>query len=96
MRTKALPLPWCSMNSTRDRVPAWAQDVAASLPPLATRQEVADWLRVSPRTVARYIDSGRLASIRLTAGPGSGGVRIPRCAAAAFLAATTNARRPRG
>jgi excisionase family DNA binding protein len=36
-----------------------------SVPLLATLEEVASWLRVSDRTVRRYVESGKFPSIRV-------------------------------
>jgi len=58
-------------------------EIAAILPLLATIVEVADLLRVNPRTLKRYIASGRIRSVRADAG--SSRVLIPRAEVERYL-----------
>ena len=58
-------------------------EVASTLPPLATVIEVADLLRVNPRTIKRYIASGRIRSVR--ADVGSSRVLSPRTEVERYL-----------
>lgn len=57
----------------------------AELPSLLTRQEAARYLRVTTRTVARWIASKRLSAIKTHPGR-AGRVLIPREALADMLA----------
>jgi excisionase family DNA binding protein len=64
--------------------PAWIADATKDCPPLLTADEASDLLRISFRTLRRYVDAGRLASVR-----GNGGAArllIPRASVADFLA----------
>lgn len=63
-----------------------AADAVAGLPAMLTFSEVAGFLRISTRTVRRYVRSGRLTACR-TAASGSGRVRVTREEVARLLVA---------
>jgi excisionase family DNA binding protein len=62
----------------------WISETCASLKPLATAAEAADTLRVSKRTLARYVATGRIKAIRGD-DAGSSRVLIPRSEVERFL-----------
>jgi excisionase family DNA binding protein len=49
---------------TKNKLPLWTDDLAASLPPLLDRREAASVLRCSTRTLDRRIRLGVLAATR--------------------------------
>lgn len=62
----------------------WIAEAVAELKPLVTGAEAADALRVSRRTLARYVATGRLRALRAD-DAGSSRVLIPRSEVARFL-----------
>lgn len=66
-------------------IPEWALEVAATLKPLATEEEVAELLRVHPKTVARMRRMGRTVALK-TSVSGSGRVLYARREVARLVA----------
>jgi excisionase family DNA binding protein len=64
-------------------------ELLSNLPPFLTADEVAELLRVSRRTINDFLAQGRLDSMKITPGPGSGRRLIPREAVAKFLSSAT-------
>lgn len=73
--------------------PGWVEDAVRDLPGLLDTDAAAEFLGVTTRTLARWARSGRLAVVRLTPGPGTGRVRIPRAEIARLLADAASAPR---
>lgn len=61
----------------------WIDDVVADLPALATIPETAKTLRVSQRTIRRYMSAGRLRSVQH--GAAGGRVLISRTEVRRYL-----------
>lgn len=57
----------------------------ADLPPFLLVAEVANTLRLSRRTVSRYVAEGRLRVLKTAEGSGAGRVLIPRGEVERFL-----------
>ena len=51
--------------------------LVAELPVMVSAKEAAEFLRVNPRTIRRWAESGRLRTMKLTP-EGSGRVLVPR------------------
>ncbi len=71
--------------------PAWVEDAIRDLPGLVSTDAAAEFLGVSTRTLARWARTGRLRTVRLTPGPGSGRVRVPRAELARLIAEASSA-----
>ncbi len=67
-------------------LPEWLEDIKRSLPPLMRVPEVADVLRMHPRTVRNHVEAGTLRAVRNVPGMGSSRVLIPRAAVIEWLA----------
>lgn len=80
--TKAPP---ASGDSKASRAaPTWIADAVRDLPPLCTAKEAAAFLRVSERTLARYMAAGLIKAVQRPA-EGSARVLIPRTELARYL-----------
>lgn len=73
--------------SVRSKInhPAWVAEATKNCPPLLTAEEASELLRIHPRTLRRYVDAGRLASVRTNGGAAR--LLIPSASVADFLAA---------
>ena len=60
------------------------------LPPFLTREEVANLLRVTIRSISRLVSQGRLRTLKLSRGPGGGRVLIARRELERFLDEAAN------
>ena len=65
-------------------LPTWAIDAVSELPGLVTKEEAAEFLKVSERTIATLCVSGRLRHVRRSP-RGSSRVVIPRQFIAEYL-----------
>ena len=74
-----------SVSVSAPEPPAWVAEAVSSLPPLATVAEVGALLRISRRTVERYLASGEITAASRGVG-GHGRVLIPRGSVADYLA----------
>lgn len=70
--------------------PTWVTEAVATLPPLATIDETAALLRVSRRSIHRYLAAGTISAAHLgEAGPAR--VLIPRSSIADYLSRAAGA-----
>jgi hypothetical protein len=72
-------------KSENEVVPAWALEVVAALRPLSYEEEVAELLRVHPKTIARKRRAGQIQALK-TAEKGSGRVLYARREVARLVA----------
>lgn len=73
------------MTRSTTPIPTWAAETAAHLPPLATPREVAELLRIAPRTLKRWRSRGKIRAVRTGVG-GSARVLFARTEVARLLA----------
>jgi excisionase family DNA binding protein len=62
----------------------WISEIVNDLPPLVRTGEACKALRLSPRTLSRYVRAGRIAGVRAVHG-GSSRTFIPRAAIETYL-----------
>jgi excisionase family DNA binding protein len=84
LRRTVAPVPARNKGPQVSAAPQWIADAIRELPPLCTAKEAAEFLRVSERTLARYMASGLLKSVQRAA-EGSARVLIPRAEIARYL-----------
>lgn len=71
-------------------IPEWALEVAATLKPLATEEEVAALLRTHPKTLGRWRRKGKVTPLK-TDPSGSGRVLYARSEVARLIASLRSA-----
>ena len=66
------------------KLPVWALDAVSKLPGLVSKEEAAQFLKVSRRTIATLCNSGQMRHVK-KAGAGSSRIMIPRYLLAEYL-----------
>lgn len=83
-----MPTPDTKSRSSNATVqhPQWVLDAIAHLPANLLKEEAAQTLRISPRSVCRYVERGLLKGFHLAGGRGNNRLLITRASVADLLA----------